>query len=307
MNHRQIQYFLSVAKYLSFSKAAEAHYTSQPSISRQIALLERELGFQLFIRNKHNVQLTPSGWILFEEFGALYEKAAAAVEKARQMGISCAGRLNIGYLQETNIEILIPLIKRFTRSFPEVEVAFEGYGFKTLREKLFSGGLDIAFMLSFELTNVPYIAQREIFSTTAHMVISASHPLAARADLTISDCKDECLIVAAETDSGSHFCLSQFLNAGFSPKKIIRSATSESIIMYVESQSGVAIMDPSNRFYRDPKFRFVAIEGEGARMSFNAAWRKDNQNPAIALFDSVISRLPGEEERSVMGQLAIGR
>ena len=90
MNHRQIQYFLSVAKYLSFSKAAEAHYTSQPSISRQIALLERELGFQLFIRNKHNVQLTPSGWILFEEFGALYEKAAAAVEKARQMGISCA-------------------------------------------------------------------------------------------------------------------------------------------------------------------------------------------------------------------------
>lgn len=71
--------------------------------------------------------------------------------------------------------------------------------------------------------------------------------------------------------------------------------------MYVESQSGVAIMDPSNRFYRDPKFRFVPIEGEGARMSFNAAWRKDNQNPAIALFDSVISRLPGEEERGVMG------
>ena len=306
MNHRQIQYFLSVAKHLSFSKAAEAHYTSQPSVSRQIALLERELGFQLFIRNKHSVQLTPSGWILFEEFGALYEKAAA-VEKARQMGISRAGRLNIGYLQETSIEILIPLIKQFTQSFPEVEVAFEGYGFKTLREKLFSGELDIAFMLSFELTNVPYIAQRVVFPTSAHMVISASHPLAARADLTISDCRDECLIVAAETDSGAHFCLSQFLNAGLSPKKIIRSATSESIIMYVESRSGVAIMDPSNRFYRDPKFRFVPIQGEGARMSLNAAWRKDNQNPAIALFDSVIARLPGEEEYGMPEPPAIGR
>jgi DNA-binding transcriptional LysR family regulator len=100
MNSLQIQYFLTVAQYLNFSKAAEHHYTSQPSVSRQIALLEKELGFELFFRTKHSVQLTPAGKIVYDEFSQLYQKAAAVLEKARQTSRGMDGNLNIGYLQE---------------------------------------------------------------------------------------------------------------------------------------------------------------------------------------------------------------
>jgi DNA-binding transcriptional LysR family regulator len=86
------------------------------------------------------------------------------------------------------------------------------------------------------------------------------------------------------------------MSQGFYPKKIIKSATSESIIMYVESGFGVAIMDASNRFYTDPKFRFVEIKGEKAKVSVNAAWRKNNDNPTIALFRKLIVQSVQEEK-----------
>lgn len=296
MNSLQIQYFLTVAQYLNFSKAAEHHYTSQPSVSRQIALLEKELGFELFFRTKHSVQLTPAGKIVYDEFSQLYQKAAAVLEKARQTSRGMDGNLNIGYLQETNIGIILPFMKKFTQDYPRIDVSFAGYAFKDLREKLMSGALDIAFILSFEILNIPEIEQHVVFPSSAHVVIPGSHPLAMRDNLTLEDFKDDCFVVAPETHSGMDFVLSQCMSQGFYPKKIIKSATSESIIMYVESGFGVAIMDASNRFYTDPKFRFVEIKGEKAKVSVNAAWRKNNDNPTIALFRKLIVQSVQEEK-----------
>ncbi|SHI23958.1 DNA-binding transcriptional regulator, LysR family [Sporobacter termitidis DSM 10068] len=288
MTSLQLQYFLTVAKYLNFSKAAEHHFTTQPSISRQIALLEKELGFELFTRTKHSVQLTPAGKFIHDEFSLLYQKAAAVLEKARQTSLGIDGKLNIGYLQETNIDIFLPLIKRFTQNYPRIDVSFEGYGFKDLREKLINRALDVAFILNFEVENAPEIEQYAVFRSAGHVVVSVSHPLAGRDALSMEDFKDESFIVASETPSGMDWVLSQCLSSGFYPKKVIKSATSESIIMYVESGFGVAVMDSSTRFYTNPKFRFIEIKGETAKTSVNAAWRKDNTNPSVALFHNLI-------------------
>lgn len=63
MTSLQVQYFLQVAESMSFSKAAEELYVSQPSVSRQVQLLEQELGFSLFDRSsKRNLAMTPAGW-----------------------------------------------------------------------------------------------------------------------------------------------------------------------------------------------------------------------------------------------------
>ena len=64
INFQQMEYFLSVAEKLNFTEAAKSLYISQPSLSKQISLLEEELGFALFIRNKRSVRLTPAGEVL---------------------------------------------------------------------------------------------------------------------------------------------------------------------------------------------------------------------------------------------------
>lgn len=57
----QIEYFLAVARYLNFTKAAEFLYVSQSAVSRRVAMLEEQLGVQLIKRNKRNVELTQAG------------------------------------------------------------------------------------------------------------------------------------------------------------------------------------------------------------------------------------------------------
>ena len=67
MNIHSLQYFCSVAKHLNFSKAAEECHIAQTAMSRSIAAMEDELGFRLFDRTRHHVELTPAGAYFLKE------------------------------------------------------------------------------------------------------------------------------------------------------------------------------------------------------------------------------------------------
>jgi DNA-binding transcriptional LysR family regulator len=74
MDIRQLRYFITVAEYLNFTKAANQLYVAQSAISHQIADLEQQLGLKLFIRNKRSVQLTPAGAVFLKEAIEIVEK-----------------------------------------------------------------------------------------------------------------------------------------------------------------------------------------------------------------------------------------
>ena len=104
MTSLQITYFLKVAECMSFSKAAEELYVSQPSVSRQVRQLEEELGFQLFDRTlKHQISLTAAGMVFrdsFMRFAQGYQQArAAATEMSRQATL----RLRVGITQNWDV------------------------------------------------------------------------------------------------------------------------------------------------------------------------------------------------------------
>ena len=68
ISFQQIDYFLTVADVLSFTEAARILYISQPALSKQINVIETELGFPLFVRNKRHVVLTPEGISLHRDW-----------------------------------------------------------------------------------------------------------------------------------------------------------------------------------------------------------------------------------------------
>ena len=78
MTSRQLEYFLTVARYLNFTRAAEALYVSQTAITRQIQVLEEEVGAQLFFRTKKQVQLTAAGQVFLTEARAILERTRSA-------------------------------------------------------------------------------------------------------------------------------------------------------------------------------------------------------------------------------------
>lgn len=84
MTDMQIKMFMELTRSLSFSKTAETFYTTQPTISRQIRMLEEEWGVRLFDRNKRQVKLTKAGKVMAEFFDTHDEGLKKALQKAKR-------------------------------------------------------------------------------------------------------------------------------------------------------------------------------------------------------------------------------
>ena len=81
MNMIQMKYFITAAKCLNFTKAADKLFITQPALSRQIASMEAELNMQLFIRNNRSVRLTPAAVVLLEGFEKIYNEYNVTVAR----------------------------------------------------------------------------------------------------------------------------------------------------------------------------------------------------------------------------------
>ena len=111
MNVTKIKYFVEVARCSSFSEAARRLYTAQPNISKQIAQLEQELGFPLFIRDKRSVHLTAAGRLLYDRLKDFPDELEALIEQAKALSRREESHLSIGILegQEVRPQLLYRL------------------------------------------------------------------------------------------------------------------------------------------------------------------------------------------------------
>ena len=107
MNSQQVDYFLSAAKNLNFTKVAEEFYSTQPTVSRQIALLEKELGFELFRRDKGHLRLTVGGAIMAQEFNKVNIIIHDAISRVGRVSEGLEGAISIGYVYGMNTDLFV--------------------------------------------------------------------------------------------------------------------------------------------------------------------------------------------------------
>ena len=150
MDLMSIRYFQAVARYQSFTKAAEHLNISQSSVSKRVAGLEDELGIKLFIRTKQYVYLTAAGRLLISEFEDIIKRIDNALSNAKNVGQGMIGELHIGFHGLLDINRILPnLFPCFSEIYPDVKLVIESYNFKQLREFLFDRTLDLIFTFSF--------------------------------------------------------------------------------------------------------------------------------------------------------------
>jgi len=130
------------------TEAAKSLYVSQPSLSKQIAILESEIGVQLFYRTKRDVRLTQAGVVFFKELNGISELIESAVEKSRNPDLGESGTITIGCLEAMDTgKFLHAIVKKIMLKHPSVNIIFERHTFKMLREKFINGTLDIIFFM----------------------------------------------------------------------------------------------------------------------------------------------------------------
>src|SRR5262252_2785823 len=118
---RHIRYFIAVAEYLNFHKAADRLHIAQPPLSRQIRQLEESLGVELFARDKRRVELTKAGHAFLEEARKLMAQAGHAVEVARQSRRGNVEVIKVGIASGLG-GLVSRVVFEFCRRSPNVEV-----------------------------------------------------------------------------------------------------------------------------------------------------------------------------------------
>jgi len=126
MELRTLKYFTAVAESLSFSVAAEKLGLSQSAVSRQIQLLERELGVRLFDRVGRKVRMTPAGRELMEPSYQVQNVVASLTLRAREMSTGSLGMIRVGATPQTLESLLAPLLPRFQQQHPEARYRCRG-------------------------------------------------------------------------------------------------------------------------------------------------------------------------------------
>ena len=247
MNDLQIDYFMAVATNLSFTKTSEELFVSQPAISRQISLLEKELGCKLFRRNNHRTELTEEGRLYFDLFSKFKAEFINTKMKAESITGKNKAVIRVGFLEGWDLfNIIPPMMERYNTVYPDSEVIINCCGVKELSTGLLTDHLDIVVTMENSVRMYSEFELSKAAEVGKILIFSSNHPLAAKPaeDLSLGDFKDDLFIAPWEiVDKMIIEAISNYTRPyGFIPKlRFVKNH--ESTITCVRNNMGVTIAD----------------------------------------------------------------
>ncbi|MBO6719753.1 MAG: LysR family transcriptional regulator [Rhizobiaceae bacterium] len=229
MELRQLKYFAAIARSGSFKKASIELRIAQPALSRQISMLEYELGVKLFNRLARGSALTQEGRLLLERA----EEILRMTEDVRQELINCgaqvAGTVSVGLMPSLAEWVGPELFARTRRLLPEVQLKFSEGLSPRLRVRLTERDVDIA-VLALD-ADPSYLALGVAFSEPISIIGTAGDPLFAETDpVELADIVDLPFVLSGMTKQGIRDVVERALTSqGLRLKKIV--AETESSLM----------------------------------------------------------------------------
>ena len=147
MELRVLRYFLTVAKEQSFTKAAEQLHITQPTLSRQLAALEEELGTLLFNRSGRNITLTNEGLLLKRRALEIIDLEDKIVDEFRENDGAVEGVISIGCGEFAAVEILAKICESYKKKYPLVQISLHTGTADVIYEMMNKGLVDIGLFL----------------------------------------------------------------------------------------------------------------------------------------------------------------
>src|SRR5919108_2417736 len=209
---RRLRTFLEVARRGSFSAAADALAFTQPSVSRQIATLEAEVGTRLLDRDARRVRLTQAGELLLQHAEAVLARLDAAQAQLEALRGLEGGRLRISAFGSANAWLVPHALSRFAARHPKVELSLAradqhrgawGIDLPPLLGALRAGDVDLALVTSWDVADPSGTDGIEIVPLVEdelYLALPRTHPLAARKRLAFTDLAHETWIEGAHPD-----------------------------------------------------------------------------------------------------------
>ncbi|EKZ4334367.1 LysR family transcriptional regulator [Listeria monocytogenes] len=222
MKLSNLKYFVDVAMEGSFTRASEKLFISQPTLSRRIKELETELGVELFIRNRHSLELSSAGQQFLIEVNDILNRVNKLSHMFdNQKTADEAGQLlKIGYLSNFNMNAMYELLESFKQSQPHVQFSLKPDTPMNLAEGLSNGQYDLVFNLSAYFQ--PNMSIEEVLFIKNHLQIAipADHRFRKKKKVYFNDLKQEIVILLERKQSPIivDYVVSQCTKHGFNLK-----------------------------------------------------------------------------------------
>lgn len=292
MNLFQLEYFLTLADTLNYTKASKLLHITQPNLSKMIVNLEGEVGALLFQRSKRGVRLTPAGEVFYREITEMMAVYRRALERTQDVETGTSGTIEIGYLGTAVVYFLPGIVNRFRQDNPDIALTLRDFTYSPLMERLSSDQIDVAILPDRELDQIHHLAKKYLFSDDMCVVVPKSHPLASRRQVDLVELKNESFVMMnpkisiRDYEMVTNMCLEQ----EFLPNIVYEANTLINLLMMVECEEGVAILAEHMRHFATDNVCFVNLIGYENYFRMVCAWR-EGRNPSIPKLMAVIDEM----------------
>lgn len=291
MELRHLRYFLTVAKHLNFTRAAEELHMAQPPLSRQIRELEEEIGLSLFERRARRVYLSPAGEVFADRARKILAATDAAVIDSQRAARGEIGHIAVGFFEHIAYTLLPPLLREYKSRHPPVAVELRWFTSAEQLAALDRGDIDISFVR--QVPEHTGYQKKLVMQEPFYVAIAADHPLAKQKSISIKDCEGLRVInykrnVAPDYhDTINDLCAL----AGFSPSPEYEMGQIYASLGLVSCGFGVTIVPASvqgtqlnNVAYRPLSERHVSSE-------LYLVWKDEVPSAALCSFASLAKEI----------------
>jgi DNA-binding transcriptional LysR family regulator len=281
MELHQIRSLVILADQLHFGRAAGALHLSQPALSKQIRLLENEIGGTLFLRGRRGAELTALGKTVVAEARSIVKASERFVTICRLAAKGEVGTLNLGF-GFTALEIVPAAVAEFRRRHPNVGIRLSDISTADQVDALRSGKIQLGVV---RLPVPPEFAQESLLEDRLALVVP--RPIW-KPRCSLRSLRDApFILLARDRAPGFHaHVLRLCAGCGFSPRIVQEANEFHTVLAFVAAGLGIGFVSKSFTAARPVPHgvRTIELPDPAARWTVGAAWRRQEQNPLVVQF-----------------------
>ena len=278
---RQLQYFLAVAQTRHFTRAATEVHVAQPSLSKQIRLLERELGAPLFNRTRGNVTLTAAGETLLPLASRILADVDSAKVQVQELVGLVRGQLRLGATPTLSTVLLPPALRRFCGKYPGIDIHVEERGGRDLVRLLAHGQLDLALVVLPLRSRDPSLVTAPLFKEALVVAAPADGSIVRARWLRLRDLARHPLVMLREGYEMREVVLDALRSERIEPQVAIEGGELDAVLSFVEAGLGIAVV-PSMVVEGRPALRTIPFAHPGLSRTVFISHRRDFEPSATA-------------------------
>ena len=291
---RRLQYFIAVARERNFTRAAERLHVAQPALSRQVRLLEEELGVELLHRTTHEFELTEAGEFLLERGPVLLGAADELWRTVRTYGTGDRGGVLIGYGGSASYETAPRLLQALTERYPGIAVTTAVKSVGEIVAGLRDGSVGLGLVRC--ASETADLETRTIRLERQGLLVRRDHRLASRSAVSIRDVADDRLLLHPRDANPGHYdaVLGLCREQGFEPRVLLRTLSFDLAYTPVLRGEAVVITGESSGSLGLPEQLCWLPLSPSASFEVSLLARRHNRSPAVNRMLEAATTISGE-------------